>query len=73
MLVTPVPLRETLCGLPGALSVRERVPFRLPVALGVKVTLMVQNAPEARVELQVLVSAKPALAAILAIPSVAVP
>jgi hypothetical protein len=43
----PVPLRETVCGLPGALSVTERVPLRLPVALGVKVTLTVQRAPAA--------------------------
>ena len=70
---TPVPLSATICGLPGALSVTETVPFRLPDALGVNVTLMVQAAPDARVEPQVWVSPKFALAAILVILSVAVP
>jgi hypothetical protein len=74
LLVTPIPLRETVCGLPGALSVTESVPLTLPVALGVKVTLIVQLAPDARFEpLQVSVSPKLALAAMFAIPSVAVP
>ncbi len=41
----PVPLRLTLCGLFGALSVIDTVPVRVPVAVGVKVTLMVQLAP----------------------------
>jgi hypothetical protein len=68
-----VPLRETICGLPTALSVNETVPLTLPVVLGVRVTLIVQFAPTARVEPQLLVSAKFALAAILAIVSVAVP
>jgi hypothetical protein len=65
----PVPLRETVCGLPGALSVTERVPLRLPVALGVKVTLTVQLAPAANELPQVLVSAKsPALVPVIAMP-----
>ena len=68
-----MPLRETVCGLPAALSVNETVPLTLPVVLGVRVTLIVQFAPAARVEPQLLVSAKFALAAILAIVSVAVP
>ncbi len=42
---TPVPVRLTLCGLPAALSVIDTVPVRVPVAVGVKVTLMVQLAP----------------------------
>lgn len=41
----PVPLSVTVWGLPDALSVIERVPPRLPVAVGVKVTLMMQLAP----------------------------
>jgi len=68
-----VPLRETICGLPGALSLNEIVPLRLPEALGVKVTLIVQFAPDARVGPQLLVCPKFALAAILAMLSVAVP
>jgi hypothetical protein len=69
----PVPLRETVCGLPGALSVTETVPLRLPETLGVKVTLISQFAPDARVGPQLFVCPKFALAAILAMLSVAVP
>ncbi len=43
----PVPLRLTLCGLFGALSVIDSVPVRVPVTVGVKVTLIVQLAPAA--------------------------
>src|SRR5947208_940000 len=43
----PVPLKTTLCGLPLALSVMFRLAVRLPVAVGVKLTLMVQLAPTA--------------------------
>ena len=39
---TPVPVRFTTCGLPGALSVIVIVPVCVPVAVGVNVTLMVQ-------------------------------
>ena len=46
---TPVPLRATDCGLPEALSVKVRLALRLPVAVGEKVTLMVQEAPAASV------------------------
>jgi hypothetical protein len=74
LLVTPIPLRETVCGLPGALSVTVSVPVTLPVALGVKVTLIVQLAPDARFEpLQVSVSPKLAVAAMLTTVSVVVP
>jgi hypothetical protein len=38
----PVPVRVTVCGLPPALSMTERVPPRLPIALGVNVMLIVQ-------------------------------
>src|SRR5215472_13188435 len=41
----PVPVRLAICGLPGALSVTVRSPFRAPIAVGVKVTLIVQLAP----------------------------
>src|SRR5437870_3137796 len=38
-----------ICGLPPALSVSDSVPVRAPEAVGVKVTLMVQVAPAAKV------------------------
>jgi hypothetical protein len=44
---TPLPLSDTTCGLLFALSVIVRVPVRLPVAVGVKVTLIVQFPPAA--------------------------
>jgi hypothetical protein len=69
----PIPLRETVCGLPAASSVTESVPVALPAALGVKVTLIVQEPVGASVEPQLFVWAKPALAEIPAIVSVAVP
>ena len=46
---TPVPLRGTDCGLPDALSVIAKLALKLPSAVGVKVTLMVQEAPAASV------------------------
>jgi len=71
--VTAMPLRETICGLPAALSVNVTAPFTLPVVLGTRVTLMAQLAPAASVEPQVSVSAKFALTAIPLIESGAVP
>jgi hypothetical protein len=56
--IVAVPLRASVCGLPGALSVIESVPVRLPETLGEKVTLMVQLAPGATPELQLSLSAK---------------
>src|SRR2546429_64479 len=38
-----------ICGLPPALSVSDSVPVRAPEAVGVKVTLMVQVPPAAKV------------------------
>jgi len=70
---TAVPLRETVCGLPTALSEIVTVPFTLPVTLGARVTLIVQLAPAASVVPQLLVPAKFALAAILVMVSGAVP
>jgi len=40
--VVPVPVSETVWGLPGALSVSVRLPERLPAAVGVNVTFMTQ-------------------------------
>src|SRR5437868_4633752 len=45
----PFPLRGSVCGLPPALSSGENGPGRAPEAVGVKVTLMVQLAPAAKV------------------------
>src|SRR5207302_960993 len=45
----PFPLSVMICGLPPALSVTDSVPVRAPEAVGVKVTLMVQFAPAAKV------------------------
>jgi len=67
----PVPVRLTDCTLPATpllLSVIFKVAARLPGAVGVKVTLMVQLLPPARELPQVVVSAKsPELAPVNAI------
>src|SRR5438874_2124413 len=44
-----VPLKGTLCGLPDALSLMDKLAVRVPVAVGVKVTLTVHEAPAASV------------------------
>jgi hypothetical protein len=49
---SPVALRLTDCGLPGALSVKERLPEAAPAAVGVKVTATVQD-PDAATGLAV--------------------
>lgn len=46
----PVPVKGRLWGLPGALSLTLTDAVRVPVAVGVKVTLIVQVPPVARVE-----------------------
>jgi hypothetical protein len=58
----PVPERLTVCGLPVALSVIVSAPTIVPVAVGVKVTLIVQLAPAANPVPQVFVCANGALA-----------
>jgi hypothetical protein len=45
--VDPVPVSEIVCGLLVALSVSASVPVRVPAALGVNFTLIVQLAPAA--------------------------
>ena len=45
--VTPVPVRLMRCGLPDALSVIVTVPVRVPVVVGLNVTLIVQFPPAA--------------------------
>jgi hypothetical protein len=58
----PIPVRLTVWGLPVALSVTTMVAARLPLAAGEKVTLMVQLAPAATLDPQLLIWAKsPAL------------
>ena len=47
--VTPSPLNGTVCGEPGELSFTLRVPLRVPRAVGVKVTEILQLAPAASV------------------------
>ena len=54
----PVPERGTVCGLPAALSATVRAAVRFPVAAGLKLTLIVQLAPAATLDPQLLVWAK---------------
>lgn len=54
----PLPDSDTDCGLPEALSAIWTLPVRLPWAVGVKVTEIVQLTDTATDELQVLVWAK---------------
>src|SRR5215471_1042894 len=59
--VTPVPVRETVCGLLGALSEIFRVALRFPVAKGVNVIEIVQLPPAGTEVPQVFVCAKSVL------------
>lgn len=58
------PDKATICGLPAALSVTVRLPLRAPLAVGVKVTLMVHEALAFKELPQLLVCANGAPAAI---------
>jgi hypothetical protein len=69
----PFPLKETTCGLPEALSLMVTVPVRVPIVVGVKLTVIAQLALTASDVPQVLVWAKSPLATMLVIVSVAVP
>src|SRR5579864_199650 len=69
----PVPVRLTVCGLFAALSVKVIVPVRVPVAVGVNVTLIVQLPPMATRLPQVFVCPKSPLGTILEMLSAAVP
>jgi hypothetical protein len=60
----PVPVRLTVCGLPAALSAMLMLPVKVPVVVGVNVTLIVQAAPAATDDPQVFVSPKFVLAVI---------
>jgi hypothetical protein len=59
--LTPVPVSEIDCGLPGALSLTVTDAFRGPVAVGSKVTLILQLDPAATLVPQLLVCAKSVL------------
>ena len=70
----PVPESETVCGLPVALSVNERVPVCAPSPVGVKVTLTLHVLPTASVDPQVVEeTANSALGTMLVISRVAEP
>ena len=45
----PVPVKATFCGLVDASSLKVNVPLRMPITVGVKVTLTVQLVPAATV------------------------
>jgi hypothetical protein len=64
---TPVPVSETVCGLPVASSVIVTAATRLPAAVGLNVTLIVQLAPPATLAPHVFVSEKsPAFVPVIA-------
>lgn len=71
-----MPVRERICGLSPALSVRVRLPLRMPVAVGVNVTPIAQLLPGASVVPHVVLAgstAKSPLAIIVVMVKVAVP
>ena len=72
----PVPLSDVVCALlftPLELSVTVKVPLRAPMTVGVKVTAIVQLELTGSGLVQVLVSAKSPLAAMLSMVRAAVP
>ena len=69
----PVPLSVALCGFPAASSETLTEPVRVPPAVGVNVTLMLQCAPAVRLEPQLFVSAKSPVAPIAEMFNVALP
>src|SRR5581483_4069734 len=65
----PVPVRLTNCGLPPPLSAIETEALRAPIAVGVKVTVIVQLPPPTTLVPQVLVCMKsPGLVPVRVIP-----
>ena len=69
----PVPVRLTVWVAGLALSVMVTAPVLIPVAVGLKVTLRVQLAPTATLDLQVFVWEKSPLAVMLVMLRVALP
>ena len=53
--VTPVPVNATFWGLPLTLSDTDRVPLRVPVLVGLKLTLILQLVPPSKLAPQLLV------------------
>src|SRR5712692_8775510 len=51
----PMPVRETVCGLPTALSEMVMAPVRVPVAVGLNVTKILQLDDAARLVPQLFV------------------
>ena len=67
--IVAIPLSGTFCGLPAALSVMLSADVRVPLAVGLNVTLMVQLAPAVNELPQVWVCAKsPPFVPVIAIP-----
>ena len=64
MVATPFPERAAVCGLLLAESVTVRVPARVPTAVGLNVTLIVQDALAPMLEPHVFVWLKSPLVAI---------
>jgi hypothetical protein len=69
----PVPLRVTICGLPGALSEMLSVPLRVPLPVGIRITLIVQLLPAATLVPQLFVCVKSPLTAKLEIVTTPLP
>ncbi len=69
----PVPVRLTVWVARLALSVMVTAPVLVPVTVGLKITLSVQLAPTATLDLQVFVWEKSPLAVILVMLRVALP
>lgn len=68
---TPVPVSATVCGLSAALSVMVTLAARVPVAVGPKITLIVQLAPAATELPHVLLWLKsPLLVPVTAMPAI---
>src|SRR5207244_8439377 len=66
-LAPPVPDNATFCGLPAALSLMLSAALRVPLAVGLKLTLIVQLAPAANELPQLVVREKsPALVPVIA-------
>lgn len=70
---SPVPVRAAVCGLSAILSEMLRLPVRVPPAVGLNVTKIVQLAPAFKVVPQVLVWEKSPPAEILEMVSDALP
>jgi len=73
MKAVPVPDRLTVCGLSTLLSLMVKVPVKLPMAPGVKVTVIVQDTPAPTLAPQSFVCEKCAVVVMLLMFSVVFP